>query len=106
MIIRAGRPGLLGTVARTAVVAGTAQAVAGRISHRQQQRWAEEAVQQPPQPPQPPQPAVRSVPAPPPNSASDATDLVTLLRELATLRDEGILTDAEFEAKKAQLLAG
>ena len=117
MIIRAGRPGLLGTVARTAVVAGTAQAVAGRVNHRQQQRWAAQAAEPVAAPPvaAPPvaAPPVAAPPAPAPAPAAPTsdpggggTDLIALLRQLATLRDEGILTDAEFEAKKAQLLAG
>ena len=114
MIIRAGRPGLLGTVARTAVVAGTAQAVAGRVNHRQQQRWAAQAAEPVAAPPvaappfaAPPAPAPAPAPAAPTSDpGGGGTDLIALLRQLATLRDEGILTDAEFEAKKAQLLAG
>lgn len=112
MIIRAGRPGLLGTVARTAVVAGTAQAVAGRVNHRQQQRWAAQAAEPVAAPPvaappfaAPPAPAPAPA-APTSDPGGGGTDLIALLRQLATLRDEGILTDAEFEAKKAQLLAG
>jgi len=114
MIIRAGRPGLLGTVARTAVVAGTAQAVAGRVNHRQQQRWAAQAAEPVAAPPvaappfaAPPAPAPAPAPAAPTSDpGGGGTDPIALLRQLATLRDEGILTDAEFEAKKAQLLAG
>ena len=105
MIIRAGRPGLLGTVARTAVVAGTAQAVAGRVNHRQQQRWATQAAPPPPVQSAPPAPAPPA-PSPADTAPADGADLVGLLRQLAELRDEGILTDAEFDAKKAQLLAG
>lgn len=107
MIIRAGRPGLLGTVARTAVVAGTAQAVAGRVNHRQQQRWAAQATEPVAAPPVAAPPAPAPAPAAPTSDpGGGGTDLIALLRQLATLRDEGILTDAEFEAKKAQLLAG
>jgi hypothetical protein len=103
MIIRAGRPGLLGAVARTAVVAGTAQAVAGRVNHRQQQRWA---AQEPP-PVAAPAPVAAATPAAPaaaPAAAVDPTELIDALRSLGELRDQGILTEAEFAAQKARLL--
>jgi hypothetical protein len=89
-------PGLLRGVARTAVVAGTATAVSNRVSRRQANRWSaqeDEQYQQQQYAP-PPQPA----PAP-------APDVVTQLKELADLRTQGILTDAEFEAQKAKILA-
>jgi hypothetical protein len=78
------------------VVAGTATAVSNRVSRRQANRWSaqeEEQYQQQQYAP-PPQPA----PAP-------APDVVTQLKELADLRTQGILTDAEFEAQKAKILA-
>jgi len=94
-------PGLLRGAARVAVVAGTATAVSNRVSRRQANRWSaqedEQAQQQQDQQQQyapPPQPA----PAP-------ATDTVTQLKELAELKTQGILTDAEFEAEKAKILA-
>ena len=92
-------PGLLRGVARTAVVAGTATAVSNRVSRRQANRWSAQeeqqyAAQQQQQYAPPPQPA----PAP-------ATDTVTQLKELAELKTQGILTDAEFEAQKAKILA-
>lgn len=92
---RVGRPGLLGAAARTAVVAGTAQAVGGRVAHRQQQRYAQEAAQQAAPEPQaaPPQPA-----------AAPVDPAVAQLQQLAALRDQGILTEQEFAAKKAQVL--
>lgn len=96
---RGGRPGLLGAAARTAVVAGTAQAVGGRVAHRQQQRYAQEAAQQPAAPYA--EPAV-AAPAAPPAGAADP--LVAQLQQLAALRDQGILTEEEFAAKKAQVL--
>ncbi|MFD4231539.1 SHOCT domain-containing protein [Streptomyces sp. NPDC058545] len=95
-------PGLLGTVARTAVVAGTASAVSGRVQQRQQQRWGaqeaaaqEEAAAQQQQTP----PAQAAPPAPP------ADDIIDRLERLAELKKQGILTDAEFEAQKAKVLA-
>lgn len=91
---RVGRPGLIGAAARTAVVAGTAQAVGGRVAHRQQEKYAEQAAAAPaPEAP----PAAPATPA-----AVDPT--VAQLQQLAALRDQGILTEEEFAAKKAQVL--
>lgn len=89
---RVGRPGLLGAAARTAVVAGTAQAVGGRVARRQQEQYAQEAAPQ------------AAAPAPPPAAAAPADPLVGQLQQLAALRDQGILTEEEFAAKKAQVL--
>lgn len=91
-------PGLLRGVARTAVVAGTATAVSNRVSRRQANRWAQQeepqyAEQQYAQP--------QYAQAPPPA----APDTVSQLKELADLKAQGILTDAEFEAQKAKILA-
>jgi Short C-terminal domain len=90
-------PGLLRGVARTAVVAGTATAVSNRVSRRQAARWsqqgggyggyAEEPQYEPPPPP-----------------AAPAPDPIAQLRELATLRDQGVLTEDEFAAQKAKIL--
>ena len=95
-------PGLLGTVARTAVVAGTASAVSGRVQQRQQQRWGaqEAAAQEEATAQQQTPPARAAAPAPP------ADDIIDRLERLAELKKQGILTDAEFEAQKAKILAG
>ena len=99
---RVGRPGLIGTMARTAVVAGTATAVAGGVSRRQQSRAQESADaeawrEQQAQPPAPePVPYQQAGPPPP--------DMMTQLKELAALKDQGILTQQEFDAQKARLL--
>jgi hypothetical protein len=103
--------GLIGGMARTAVVAGTATAVSNRVSRRQAGRWQTQAdaqayqEQQYAPPPQqqyaPPPPA----PAPVAPAATSSDDLITQLQKLGALRDQGILTDAEFEAQKAKLLA-
>ncbi|WP_242504271.1 SHOCT domain-containing protein [Promicromonospora panici] len=106
---RMGRPGLLGTAARTAVIAGTAQATAGAVSRRQANRARQqyeaqqyEAAQQAPSPPSvPPQPAAPAAPAPA-VGANDA--LLSQLAQLGELRGKGVLTDAEFAAAKAKLL--
>ena len=119
MIRRMGRPGLVGTMARTAVVAGTATAVSGgMVRHSQKKEAAAQqdeyyqqqmmqqqideaaaaavAAQQPAAPP----PAAAAAPAP----AEDPT--ITKLKELAGLHDAGILSDEEFSAAKARILTG
>ncbi len=86
-------PGLLRGMARTAVIAGTASAVSGNVQHRQQQKWAAQEAQQ--------QQAAAPIQQ---QSASQDDELVNQLKQLAQLRDQGILTQEEFEAKKKQLL--
>jgi hypothetical protein len=91
-------PGLLRGMARTAMVAGTATAVSNRVSRRQGQRWAAQDA--------PPQgygyaepPAAAPAPAPAPESR------VEKLKDLADLKQQGVLTEQEFEAEKARILA-
>lgn len=102
--------GLIGGMARTAVVAGTATAVSNRVSRRQAGRWATQAdaeayrAQQYQQPQQPVYAPPPPAPAAPAGGGSD--ELIEQLRKLGALRDQGILTDAEFETQKAKLLAG
>ena len=100
--------GLSGGMARTAVVAGTATAVSNRVSRRQANRWS--AQQEPAPPPQqqyqePPPPAY-APPPPPPPPADDGPDMLDQLQKLGELRDAGVLTEAEFAAQKAKILAG
>jgi Short C-terminal domain len=87
-------PGLLRGVARTAVIAGTATAVSNRVSRRQASRWAQqdsqEAYAQPPVA----------------DEAGPMDDKLAQLKELGELKTAGVLTDAEFEAQKAKILAG
>jgi hypothetical protein len=92
--------GLLRGVARTAVIAGTATAVSNRVSRRQADRWADQG--DPRYGGQPEQ--VEQAPPPAPAAAPEK-DMVTQLKELADLKDQGILTEAEFEAQKAKILA-
>ena len=95
-------PGLLRGVARTAVVAGTASAVNGRVQRRQAERFAgrdaQIAADQ--------QAAYEQQVAPPPPPAASApdVDVVGQLKGLAELRDQGVLTEAEFAAQKAKIL--
>jgi hypothetical protein len=99
-------PGLLRGVARTAVVAGTAQHVSNNVSRRQSERWAEQGKAapaymsaQPQGQPQYAEPApVAAAPAP--------ADPIEQLKELAELKNQGILTEEEFAAQKAKILAG
>lgn len=106
-------PGLIRGVARTAVVAGTATAVSNRVSRRQAGRWAaqeedayaqqQQAYQQPAYAPQ--QQYVPQQAAPTGPTAASTADIAKL-KELAELRDSGVLTEAEFQEQKARLLEG
>jgi putative oligomerization/nucleic acid binding protein len=87
---------LLRGVARTAVIAGTATAVSNRVSRRQADRWAQEDQAQPDQ-------QQYQEPAP---AAAPAADPLEQLKQLGELKASGVLTDAEFEAQKAKILAG
>lgn len=99
---RRGRPGLMGTMARTAVVAGTATAVSGSVSRRGEQKAA--AQQQAAEAPAAPAPAPPvAAPAPPPTMSTD--DKIAKIKELGALKDAGLLTDAEFAVEKGKVLA-
>lgn len=100
-------PGLLRGIARTAVVAGTATAVSGRVQRRQAEKFAdrdaniyanrEESYEQQ-------MGYQQAAPAAP--TASGETDTLAQLKQLGELKSQGVLTDAEFEAQKAKILAG
>lgn len=99
-------PGLLRGVARTAVIAGTASAVAGRVQRHQAEKFADrdqaiaanrgagyaQGYEQ-----------VQAPPAPPPSPAAD--DTVAQLQQLGQLHAQGILSDDEFTAAKAKVLS-
>lgn len=89
---------LLRGLARTAAVAGTASAVAGRVQRRQQNRWAaqDQAQYAPYQQPQ--------YAAPPAAADAPGPDPVGQLKQLADLKAQGILTEQEFQAQKARIL--
>jgi type IV secretory pathway VirB10-like protein len=120
MMRRVGRPGLVGTMARTAVVAGTATAVVGGMSRHQagkQQQAADAAAYQQEQQQAQMQAMAQQAAAeqaaaqaaaapPPPPAAAPANDLTSQLQQLATLKEQGILSDEEFAAAKAKLLSG
>jgi hypothetical protein len=88
-------PGLLRGVARTAVIAGTATSVSNRVSRRQGQRWAQQEAQEVPQ----------QAPVAPAPAAAPAASMIDQLKELGELKAQGILTEEEFAAQKAKLLA-
>jgi Short C-terminal domain len=90
-------PRLLRGIARTAVVAGTASAVGGRVRHRQDQKWASQDAQAA-------QPA--PVAAPQQRSAPPADDRLQQLKQLGDLKAQGVLTEEEFATEKARILAG
>jgi len=86
-------------VARTAVIAGTATAVSNRVSRRQAERWSEQdqqayAYDQ------------TSAPMPVQQAPPPEADPLEQLKKLGELKAAGVLTDAEFEAQKAKILAG
>jgi putative oligomerization/nucleic acid binding protein len=97
---RMGRPGLMGTMARTAVVAGTATAVSGKVARHQQAKAQQEYAEAAP-PPQ--QYAAPPEPAPEPEASTD--DLIAQLKKLGDLKEAGVLDEAEFQTAKAKLLA-
>lgn len=87
-LMRSG-PGLVGTAAR----AGVAVGVAGRVRHRQEQKWAGQEQEQ------------YEEQAPPPQAAAPAApDYAAELEKLAGLRDQGVISAEDFEAKKKQIL--
>jgi Short C-terminal domain len=88
-------PGLLRGIARTAAVAGTATAVSNRVSRRQANRWSQQEAE-----PEPAYAAPAEEAPPPPEP-----DLFAQLKQLGDLRDQGVLTEDEFSAQKAKLLA-
>lgn len=93
-------PGLLRGMARTAVVAGTATAVSNRVSRRQADRWAGQGA---------PAYMAQTGPAPEgyaePPPAVPAESRMDKLRELGELKAQGVLTEEEFAAEKARILA-
>jgi hypothetical protein len=89
------------TVGRTAVIAGTATVVAGGVNRHQQNKYAQQdAAQQAAAAPPPPDVQEAAAPA-----APDSDELINKLKELANLKDQGILTEAEFNDQKAKILA-
>src|SRR4051812_20752797 len=97
--------GLLGGIARTAVVAGTATAVGGRVRRRQERRWAakdDQAAQGGDDQGYDDEQAAPQVPEQ--RAASSTTDMLDQLKSLGELKDQGVLTEAEFAVQKDKIL--
>ena len=109
MMMRRRGPGLVRGVARTAVVAGTAGVVVGGVRHRQEQRWARQEQNQYEQQLKAEQAAAyqqqqayaQQAPAAP---SPAEPDYMAKLEKLGQLKQQGIITEEEFQAKKKQLL--
>ena len=102
-------PGLLRGIARTAVAAGTWSAVSNGVSRRQANRWARQDEQQyyEQQGRAAQQAQAATAPAPAPAApAAPQRDTIQQLKDLAELKTQGILTEDEFAAQKAKVLAG
>lgn len=96
-------PGLMRGIARTAVVAGTATAVSGRVSRRQQGRWAsQQQAAAPPAEAPPAEPPPQDAPSP---QGGDMDSKLAQLKELGALKEQGVLTEAEFEEQKGRILS-
>jgi Short C-terminal domain len=96
--------GLIGGIARTAVVAGTATAVSNRVSRRQANRWAAKDQQQADAQDEEQQQDDQQEDAPQPAAAPAGDDMLTQLQKLGELKTAGVLTDEEFAAQKAKIL--
>jgi hypothetical protein len=100
-------PGLLRGVARTAVVAGTATAVSNRVSRRQAERWSQQGQEYMPSRVYPAEGSPQQEYAQQPVAAPVADDRdrqIAQLKELAELKEQGVLTEEEFAAQKAEIL--
>lgn len=107
---RFGRPGLIGTVARTAVITGTAAMTAGAVSHHQQKKYATQQEAAASKQAAQLQAATKAAAAPEPAPAAAAPaasgdPLIDKLNQLAGLHASGVLSDQEFSDAKAKLLA-
>lgn len=102
-------PGLLRGIARTAVAAGTWSAVSNGVSRRQANRWARQDEQQYYEQQGRAAQQAQAAPAPAPAPAAPVApqrDTIQQLKDLANLKTQGILTEDEFAAQKAKVLAG
>jgi hypothetical protein len=95
-MMRRRGPGLVGMAARTAVVAGTATAVSGRVARRQQAKYAGQDAAYVEQQAAAAEQGVEQ--------AAGAADPAAQIQQLAQLKDQGLLTEEEFTAKKKQIL--
>ena len=98
-------PGLIRGVARTAAIAGTATAVSNRVSRRQAGRWAAQEQQQAASSSSTPPRRRSTHRRPPRHRRRDMDAKLAQLKDLAALRDAGVLTGAEFEQQKNKILS-
>jgi hypothetical protein len=98
MMMRRRGPGVVGMAARTAVVAGTATAVSGRVARRQQRKYADQDAEYVEQVAYQGQPVTQEA------AAAAEPEYMAELEQLANLKNHGILSPEEFEAKKKQIL--
>jgi hypothetical protein len=111
-MMRRRGPGIVGTVARTAVIAGTATAVSNRVSDRhynkaaeqQQAQMADQAALSNQQDIEQMQAQMQAMQAQQLQGAASPPDLTAKLQQLADLKAAGVLSDAEFASAKAKLL--
>lgn len=94
MRMRRRGPGLIGAAARTAVIAGTATAVSGKVARNQQRKAYEEQAQM----------QAQAAPAAEAGAPAAEEDYTAELEKLADLKAKGIITQDEFDAKKKQIL--
>lgn len=99
-------PGLLRGVARTAVVAGTATAVSGRVQRRQAERFADRDAQIVADRQRAYEEHAAPPPQAPPAAGGASANMIEQLKDLADLKAQGILTEEEFAAQKARILGG
>jgi Short C-terminal domain len=97
-MMRRRGPGLVGMAARTAVVAGTATAVSGRVARRQQQKYAGQDASYTQQQAAAAEQGIEQA------AGVDAADAAAEIQQLAQLKEQGLLTEEEFAAKKKQIL--
>ncbi len=99
-------PGLLRGVARTAVVAGTATAVSGRVQRRQAAKYAGRDAQIDADRDAAYQEQVAAPEVPEQRAAPSGDDMLDQLKKLGDLKAQGVLTEEEFAAQKARILGG
>ena len=96
-------PRLIRAATRTAVVAGTATAVSGRVARRQNEKWSQQQAEQQAQQ-APAQPAPPAAPPPPAPAQSSADDQIAQLKRLEELKTAGVISEAEYESQRKKVL--
>ena len=95
-------PGLLRGVARTAAIAGTATAVSNRVSRRQANRWSQQDQQSYQSQAYEQQQYAQPVAAAP--AGDDMDEKIAQVKKLGELKEQGLLTEAEFQSQKTRIL--